>query len=393
MKNKVIALGCSTGGLAIIRALGKRGFYVIALTHDAHDIGLSSKYVDEAVVCPHPSDLEAFSEFMLEKASVWSGCLIIESGDYYAEALSKLKPELSKHYRLTTQDWDVLSIFLEKENTYKLAVECGVPCPKTYYPESLEDLKKMEADVSLPCIIKPTQSHEFVAHFNTKLFVVHTFDELLTQYSRCLEAELPVILQEIVPGDDTTYERVHIYRNSKGEPSVEVYHKTLRLSPQKYGVMRAGATVPPLEEARELAYRILDHAGYRTGVACFQFKRHEKTGELILIEVNGRIPRSVQIDMAAGVDVPWIIYQDMVEDVQLELEPYKEITWIEFWPDILNKLVKDSNKFSNLREFIAPYLSTKKSFAIFSWSDPKPFIKQTLLLPKIAQRKMKTKTP
>ncbi|MCB0194725.1 MAG: hypothetical protein KDJ65_22425 [Anaerolineae bacterium] len=393
MKNKVIVLGCSSGGLAVIRALGKRGLHVIALSHDPHDIGLSSKYVGEVAICPHPRNLDAFLEFMLEKAPLWSDLLIIETGDYYAEALSKLKPELSKHYRFVTQSWDVLSLFLEKENTYKLAVECGVPCPKTYYPESLEHLKTMQKEISFPCIIKPTQSHAFVARFKTKLFVVHTFDQLLKQYSRCLEAELPVILQEIVPGDDTTYERVHIYLNSKGKPGVEVYHKTLRLSPPRYGVMRVGATVEPLPEARELAYRLLEHAGYHTGVACFQFKRNERTGELILIEVNGRIPRSVQIDMGAEVDVPWIIYQDIVKDVQLPLEPYQETTWIELWPDILNKLVKDEKKFSDIREFIAPYLSSNKTFAIFSWSDLKPFLKQMSLLPKIAKRKMKVKSP
>jgi hypothetical protein len=102
----------------------------------------------------------------------------------------------------------------------------------------------------------------------------------------------------------------------------------------------------------------------------------------------------VQIDIAAGVDFPWIIYQDMIEGVHLSPEPYEETTWIEFWPDILNALTRDEKKlFFNLREFIAPYRASNKTFATFSWSDPKPFIKQTLLLPKIARRKRKVKTP
>lgn len=103
------------------------------------------------------------------------------------------------------------------------------------------------------------------------------------------------------------------------------------------------------------------------------------------------MPRSVQIDLAAGVDIPWIIYQDIVNDVQLPLEPYQELTWIEFWPDILNALFRDNKKQFSFREFFEPYKVSNKTFAIFSWSDLKPFLKQTLMLPKIGRRKIKLK--
>lgn len=393
MNEKIISLGCSTGGVAIIRALGRRGLHVVAMSHDPKDIGLVSKYASEVVVCPHPNDQEAFLEFMIKNASSWPNALIIESGDYYAVALSQLKDELSKYYRVITQDWDVLSKFVEKKYTYELAEACGVPCPKTYYPQSLADLEELEEGIALPCIIKPIRSHEFVARFKTKLFVVDTFEDLRAKFALCVEADQPVIVQEIIPGDDRTLERVHIYLNSRGEVGAEVHHKTLRLSPPNFGVMRAGYTVPPNEEVSALAYRLLDHADYNTGVAAFQFKRSERTNELMLIEVNGRIPRSVQMDVACGVDLPWIIYQDIVHDKQLPIEPYQELTWIEFWPDVLNAIVRDDKQAFNLHKFIRPYLAPKKSFAILSLTDPKPFIRQSLLLPKIGRREIKRKRP
>lgn len=391
MKDKVISLGCSTGGLAIIRALGKRGLHVVAMSHDPDDIGLYSKYVGETVVCPHPNEQEAFRDFLIENALRWPNALIIESGDYYALALSQLKDQLSPYYRLITPDWNVLSQFVEKKYTYELAEAAGVPAPKTYYPDTMTSLEEMEEKIAFPCIVKPVRSHEFVARFKVKLFIANTFDELHTQFSRCLEADLPVIIQEIVPGDDKTFERVHIYLNSHGEPSAEVHHTTLRLSPPKYGVMRAGGTVPPNEEASKLAYQLLDHAGYKKGVAAFQFKRDSRTNELVLIEVNGRIPRSVQIDIACGVDLPWIIYQDIVQDNQLPVESYREIVWIEFWPDILNAIARDDKRTFKLGEFIRPYFSSNKTFALFEWSDPRPFFKQTMLLPRIAKRKSRRK--
>ncbi len=376
MKKKVIVLGCAMGGLAAIRALGQQGLHVIAISFNANDIGFKSKYVGESVVCPHPNNLDDFRDFMVEKASEWSGTLIVETSDLYAKSLSMLKSVLSQHYRFVTPDWEVLSLFIEKENTYKLAEACNVRIPKTFYPESLEHLVAMEDEIRLPCIIKPVESHEFVARFDTKLFEVDTFGELVEKYELCINANLPVILQEIIPGDDTTYERVHIYRNSKGEPGAEVYHKTVRLNPPKYGVMRVGATVPPLEEAREFAHRLLDNAGFRHGVACFQFKRHAVTGELTLIEVNGRIPRSLQIDTSAGVNLPWIIYQDLIEGIQLPVSSYRETTYIEFLPDVLNALARDDRSHFSVRSLLAPYMASNKAFAVLSLTDPKPFLKQ-----------------
>lgn len=388
MTDKVISLGSSTGGLAIIRALGKRGLHVVAMSHDPDDIGLTSKYASESVVCPHPNDQEAFLAFMLENAHRWPDALIIESGDYYAVALSQLKEQLSPHYRIITQDWDVLSQFMEKKYTYELAEAAGVPTPKTFYPACMKDIEALDGQLDFPCIIKPVRSHEFVAAFNTKLFVVHTFDELRRKFMQCIKAKQQVIIQEIVPGGDQAFERVHIYLNSREEPGVEIHHRAFRLSPPQYGVMRAGATVSPNEEARQLAYKLLDHLGYCQGVASFQFKRNEHTNELVLIEVNGRIPRSVQIDIASGVDMPWIIYQDIVHDVQLPPEPYHNTVWIEFWPDILNALVRDNGAFK-LSEYVRPYLAGRRTFAILSLSDPKPFFKQIAMLPTIARRKLK----
>lgn len=386
MNDKVIALGCSTGGLALIRALGKRGFHVIALSHDADDIGMVSKHADEVVVCPHPRMLAEFRDFMIARASTWSGSLIIESGDYYAQALSRLHDDLSDHYRLMTPEWDKLSLFVDKEKAYKLAESCGVPYPKTFYPDSIAMLTALREEITLPCIIKPVRSHEFVARFNKKLFVVHTFEELVAKYSLCVEAEQTVIVQEIVPGDDRTFERVHLYLNSRGEVGAEIHHKTTRLSPPGYGVMRAGFTVPPNQEVRDLALRLLTSAGYQ-GVAGFQFKRNRDTNELVFIEVNGRVPRSVQIDIAAGVDLPWIIYQDIVKDVQLPSPSYEETVWIEFWPDVLNAILNDDKAEFSLREFVKPYLAHRKTFAVLSMSDPKPMLKQTAMLPAIGRRK------
>jgi predicted ATP-grasp superfamily ATP-dependent carboligase len=56
-----------------------------------------------------------------------------------------------------------------------------------------------------------------------------------------------------------------------------------------------------------LAARLLDAAGF-VGVANVETKRHAETGELVLIEVNARLPQCWGLADAAGTDGSWRLY-------------------------------------------------------------------------------------
>jgi hypothetical protein len=97
-----------------------------------------------------------------------------------------------------------------------------------------------------------------------------------------------------------------------------------------------------------------------------------------------RMPRNNVLATSSGVNFPWITYNDLVLNKQLEIDDYiVNQYWIEFYADIYNILFnrkKDNIKF---KDYLRPYLSKHKAFAVFSLKDPKPFLKQTLILPAI----------
>ena len=136
-RGKVIVAGCTHGGLSVIRSLGKRGLHVIAITYNATEHALASRYVSEKAICPHPRDERAFVDFLLHKAPEWDGALILETNDFYATALSKYKPELAAHYRMLVPDWNVAQVFIEKDRTYALADAFGVLHPKAVEPSTI----------------------------------------------------------------------------------------------------------------------------------------------------------------------------------------------------------------------------------------------------------------
>lgn len=371
---KVIVVGCKHGGLAIIRALGRIGYYVIAMTPDPKEFGTSSRYVNEVVQCPHPAEIEEFIAFLLQNSELWHNALILETEDYFSTALSKHKSTLSEHYRLVVPDWDVAQLFIEKSLTYAMADECGVPHPAVYHMETMQELDSMAHDLTFPVMLKPLRSHEFVDYFNQKLFIVDDLQTLREKFQLTLETQQPVLLQEIIPGTDNgTLESIEIYIDSAGEVSAEQFNVKLRQAPPMFGVMRAGKSVPPIDDIREYAHRLLRHVQYR-GFASLEFKRDKRDGEPKLIEVNIRLPRNGQMLFASGTNFPHIIYQDLVSGQVTKADTYQPTYFIDLIPDLGNTFLRDFRSMLNLPAFLRPYVARHKTFAVFSITDPMPFL-------------------
>jgi len=377
---KVLVIGCQVGGLAVIRALGRHNLHILALTYDDDDFADASKYVTEVVRVPHPGTHEQqFIAFLLQNGPQWDNALILETGDYPAVTIAKHKEELSQYYRILTADWGMLRQFIEKQETYRLAAECGVPCPKTFTPHTLAELNAITDRLSYPCLIKPVYSHEFVNRFDTKMFTVHNETQLMDKFRLCVAAQQPVMVQEIVRGPDSDIYQLHAYINSAGEMSAQFFHRKVRENPPRFGVMRVGVSTEPDKEVDALSRRLLQHVNY-TGFCDIEFRKDARDGQLKLIEVNARMPRSGWFPLAGGINFPWIIYQDLVENRQIHMaEQRVGLYGIELCADLyhlIGALFRHRGEQLGWRAALRPYLARHKTFAVFDIRDLQPFLKQ-----------------
>lgn len=373
----VIVAGCTHGGLSVLRSLGRRGLHMVAMTYLDDEPGLHSKYVSEVARCPHPRDEDDFIQFLLDNAERWAGALILETNDHYATALSKHKDLLSEHYRLVVPEWSVARQFIEKDLTYALAERCGIGFPKSIQPRTVEQFDEEIGQIALPAMVKPVRSHEFVAHFRTKLFVADDADELRRRFVEATAAGMAVVVSEVIPGDDyKTLERVSMYIDSTGEILSEMYNTKLRQTPPMFGMNKVSRTTPMYDEVRAASIRMLREAGFR-GAAGVEFKRDSRDGSLKLIEINIRLLADTQLSIAAGVDLPWIIYQDLVDDVRSPvLDHDQETYYVHLLTDAFEFLTKERHRLRNLRRFAEPYLARKRTYAYLSRDDPRPFVSE-----------------
>jgi hypothetical protein len=96
------------------------------------------------------------------------------------------------------------------------------------------------------------------------------------------------------------------------------------------------------------------------------------------------MPRNNVLATSSGVNFPWITYNDLILDNQLEVNNYTvNQYWIEFYADMYNILFNRKKDNIRFKDYLKPYLSKHKAFAVLSLKDPVPFFKQTMILPAI----------
>jgi D-aspartate ligase len=360
-----IVIASHTMGLAVIRALGSMGVPIIVMVYDEReDIGYVSKYVIDMLV---------------KYASHLGGSILIPTSDETLAAISRHKAILERYYIVACTEWNITEQFIDKKRTYALADAIGVPAPKTTIPHSAEELERYSRTIDYPCLVKPCQSHSYYSRFKRKMTKVENLDQMLAAYQEAADAGLNVMLQELIPGDDSQGVNYNSYFWN-GEPLVEFTAGKVRNAPPELGSPRV-AVSKHIHEVLEPGRKILQAMGFY-GYACTEFKKDARDGIYKLMEVNGRHNLSGLLAVRCGINFPWIHYNHLVCG---ELPSSRDYQTGVYWIDIIRDIgysIKCFRKESySLSQYIQPYRSPH-IFAILDMRDPKPFVQRCINLAK-----------
>jgi len=373
-----IVLSGHTMALGVVRSLGTMGVPVIMVHYDKKDMGHVSKYIKHSIEAPHPETHESqFINVLIDCAKDYGGGVLFPVSDETVVAVARNKDALNKHFIIACPEWDIVSQYIDKKYTYELADANGVPAPKTIVPQSVEDVENYSKKVDFPCLVKPSQSHLFYAHFKCKMFPVNNADEMISIYQQATEVGLEVMLQEIIPGDDADVVNYNAYFWD-GKPLVEFTSEHIRNAPPWWGSPRV-ALSNKIPEVIEPGRKILKAMGFY-GYACTEFKKDTRDGVYKLMEVNGRHNLSTLLAVRCGINFPWLQYQHLVENEQPTAHDFKTgIYWIDITRDVGYSLGYLKQERYSLRQYLRPYFN-QHVFAIFDLKDIRPFIRRCLFL-------------
>jgi predicted ATP-grasp superfamily ATP-dependent carboligase len=187
------------------------------------------------------------------------------------------------------------------------ALACGVPVPRTRFVGGLADLKECAARLEYPVVVKPTRSRMPTKHgwVSTTVQYAQSEDALWRMYQQTdYLGRYPSLIQERIVGPALAI----FVLCDRGKLLTAFAHRRLREKPPSGGVSVLSESVAVDPQLREFAVRLLGPLGWH-GVAMLEFKQDARTGNVFLIEVNGRFWGSLQLAIAAGIDFPYLSWQ------------------------------------------------------------------------------------
>lgn len=281
--------------VCMARELNKLGHELTALCAQKVSSGYTTKYLHHKYVSPNVHlNAEAFKTYFYEHLRAHQYDLIIPMGDESAYFLSREKETVEQQYKMlcAVETYATFELANDKQKLMEVCERYNIVHPKTRAIS--EDLKSVADYVGFPAMIKPNLSAG--AKGITR---VECLDDLKEKFPKIAESFGACALQQYVEQPDYYY-NVMLFRRSDGMIAASTIIKIRRFFPLKGGTSCYSETIEH-SFLLEQCERCLDKLNWH-GFADFDVLEDKCTGELKIIEINPRVPSSLQASFAAGVN-------------------------------------------------------------------------------------------
>jgi predicted ATP-grasp superfamily ATP-dependent carboligase len=297
----LITDGHQRSALAAVRALGRAGIDVIVGETEVPNLSSRSRYSAAAFQYPSPfTDEPAFIAAIEQNARMFGADLVIPMTDVTSAVLSEQRARLEPRTRVAVVDAETFWRASDKVALHRLADTLDVPNPTVRYVDDPASIGSLD-DLSFPCVVKPARSRLRTATgwIGTSVWRAKTPDDLRKLLSTRPELRHPFMLQRQIVGDGLGLFALC----DRGDMKIVFAHRRLREKPPWGGVSVLREAIAPDPTALEYADRLLRSLNWH-GVAMVEFKRDAASGQVHLMEVNGRFWGSLQLAIDAGINFP-----------------------------------------------------------------------------------------
>lgn len=314
--------GAERTSLAIARSLGKKDIEVHVGESYRFATTSLSKYCKRSFIYPDPQiDCNKFINGLVDILKNMDYDAIYSSREVTTIPISYYKKELEKYTKVPFPDYEKMLITHDKAKTFKFAMECGIPVPKTYFVESTDELEEISDRIEYTVVVKPrckttwNNGKPMMLKVTSQNYVTNKNDLIKISDDIFKKSGKMPLIQEYIHGDGYGVEVLF----NHGEPRVVFMHKRLREYPITGGASTLRESIYN-EKLKDVALDLMEGLEWH-GVAMVEFKLDKKDGEPKLMEINGRFWGSLPLSIASGVNFPYLLHKMATEG---DVEPVFE---------------------------------------------------------------------
>ena len=333
----VVAVG---GALAVARVLTKYGVRVYG-----SDFGFSVDRVSRHVKRPpwgYTAELDQdFLEALVGFARGFgTKPVLIPTADAVIEFITQHYAILSSAYHLSSVYAPGVSrSFLAKRDFYRLCDQAGISYPRTIFgDESGIDPETVSQHLRFPVIVKPNLIHKWKQTLRgNKVMEVNSAADLravMVHFPGLVEDSM---LQEVIPGPE---DNIYLFKgcfDRKGQVLDYFTGRKLRQYPPMYGSASLAESVDN-PQVRDLSLQFFDRIRVH-GIGGTEFKWDPRDNEFKMIEVNMRPQLWEDLTRAAGKDLLWVHYCDLVgRPIESTGDQVNGVRWVHLTRDAVAAL-------------------------------------------------------
>lgn len=360
----ILLLGSGTQALAILKSLHKSGNRIVMLVNETGNYADVSRYIDKRIVTNHAGLSEDYLLLVISIIKNESIDAIIPMGDSAAEFLCLHRGKLQQmvHYKMPSID-DFMRGY-DKNKLMFLCKEKDYPHPFTI------DLSKVDYTDAIrfesfpfPGLLKPNCTTG-----GRGMVIINDYDELVKVYPKNKEEYGECHLQQFIR-EGGSQVKLQLYVNEAGELlNYSVMHK-VRWYPIKGGSSCCSVSIEN-KKMVDICHKILQDIHW-IGFADFDAIGDPDTGELLIMEINPRLPACIGAAINAGIDWGQIILDDYLGRTQKQYQYKEGVVLRHLGFDIL-WFLKSPNRFRT-KPFWFNFIGKKVFYQDFHLFDQRPF--------------------
>lgn len=316
-KKKILILdGGATHAMAIAECLKKSGYSVAVLCDNKNEYGYHTKYADERYLGPDSHE-KGYAEWVLAFLKERHFDVLIPTSDTSAEFISFHKEELLALTGVLMPGREVFKKGYDKNELMRVCKENGYPHPLTidlkgFKGSNVQEVQGLDK-FPYPGLLKPN-----LTSGARGMTLVNNFEELKAVYPAIHAQYGNCHLQQFIkPGGKQV--KVQVMTDKDGTPVYSSVIWKQRYYPVTGGSSCCNITIDNPDIAR-ICGEVLKTIGW-VGFADFDLIEDPDSKELLIMEINPRIPACVRSAFKSGMD-----YATMIADATLGL-PLRNYTY------------------------------------------------------------------